>query len=150
MPRIRYIGGYEAFKRAQEEELKRQQQQNPQGEEKTVLTTEQISDSEEEEDIPTQTFPGAKTTIKVMRQTEDDLTCGLRVLQNMYGPSICDKEEMDGIASELQSRSHGIELYNPDLGYYAAEVLEAVLQKKGKWTQRIDIDKYLQIIMYPL
>lgn len=141
MPRIRYIGGYEAFKCKQDEELKQQQQQNPQGEEKTVITMEQTSDSEEEEVIPTQTFPGTKTTIKIMRQTENDLTCGLRSLQNMYGPSICDKEEMDNIASELQSRSHGIELYNPDLGYYAAEVLEAVLQKKGKWTQRIDIDK---------
>lgn len=141
MPRIRYIGGYINFKRREEEKLKAEQQNNPQCDSFISPPIIEDKDSDDEQEMPIQTFPGAQQTIHVVRQTKDDLTCGLRCLQNMYGPSICDKDEMDQVASELQSRAHGIELYNPDLGYYAAEVLEAVLQQKGKWTQRIDIDK---------
>lgn len=101
------------------------------------------SESESEEDEPVvygQTFPESEK-IKVFRQAPDDLLCGLRCLQNMYGPHICDKSEMDSVAARLQDAS-GIEMYDRDLGFYAAEVLETVLQTAGKHVQRIDIKKF--------
>lgn len=134
MPTIIYFGGYSNYIKNLEE-----QTANPQDLE--VKKVESSSEEEEEEDIPLQTFPGSHQKVKVVRQKDDDLTCGLRCLQNMYGEWLVDKEEMDTIASEMQERAHGIELFNPKLGFYAMEVLEAVLQRKGKWVQRIDTDK---------
>ena len=130
MPTIRYFG---VFDRTTVDELEPSIGPNPQ-------ETEESSESEEEKQHQ-QTFPIARTKIHVVRQKKDDLTCGLRCLQNMYGEWFVDKEEMDTVAHQLQGRSYGIELFNPNLGFYAMEVLEAVLQKKGKWIQRIDIDK---------
>lgn len=136
MPRIIYFGGYENYIKNKDNEVK---EVNPQ--DSAPSKVESSDDEEEEEVIPLQTFPCGQKKVKVVRQKDDDLTCGLRCLQNMYGEWLVDREEMDSIALELQERSHGIELFNPNLGFYAMEVLEAVLQRKGKWVQRIDTDK---------
>jgi len=136
MPTIRYIGGYVQMK--VEAQMVQATSSNPQ---EHVDSSELFQEEEEEEEQQGQTFPVARKKINVVRQQKDDLTCGLRCLQNMYGEWFVNKEEMDQIACQLQDRSYGIELYNPTLGFYAMEVLEAVLQKKGKWVQRIDINK---------
>ena len=152
MPRIRYIGGYIKFKENIDQE-KRTPTAVPLVQETALFHAKEEEEEEEiiEEERPMQTFPASNQTIRVVRQKEDDLTCGLRCLQNMYGEWIVDKKEIDTVASKLQERSHGIELFNPNLGFYAMEVLEVVLQQKGKWVQRIDIDKispeyYLPIV----
>jgi hypothetical protein len=137
MPTIRYIGGYVQTK--VEAQIVVPTCSNPQeNADSSELFREELFQEEEQQG---QTFPVARKKIQVVRQQKDDLTCGLRCLQNMYGECFVDKEEMDQIAGQLQDRSYGIELYNPTLGFYAMEVLEAVLQKKGKWVQRIDINK---------
>lgn len=84
-----------------------------------------------------QTYP-QKSTVKVIRQSGNDLTCGMRSLQNMYGQHIVTREEMDAKAEELQQNSFGVEMYNKKLGFYHIEVLKAILTDKGKYVQRID------------
>jgi len=128
MPTIRYIGGYTLGKSKVEEPSCPNPQETEESEEEVVERLEQ-------------TFPVACKQIHVVRQQQDDLTCGLRCLQNLYGEWFVDKEEMDVIARQLQDHSYGIELFNQNLGFYAMEVLEAALQKKGKYIQRIDINK---------
>lgn len=101
------------------------------------------TDSEEEdanEAMITQTFPTSSSP-SVVRQSVDDLTCGMRSLQNLYGAHIVTREEMDKHAEELQKRSFGVEMYNKELGYYHVEVLKAVLSDKGKYVQRVDPNK---------
>ena len=87
-----------------------------------------------------QTFPD-NSSVTVHRQVEGQLTCGMRCLQNMYGQYIVSREEMDAHAQQLEKTSHGVEMYNQGLGFYAIEVLESVLQKQGKYVQRIALDK---------
>lgn len=107
----------------------------------SVETSSSESEPEDEYEEVTygQTFPESEK-VKVFRQKEGDLLCGLRCIQNMYGPHICSKEEMDSVAEELQQNS-GIEMYDKTLGFYSMEVLESVLKGAGKNIQRIDIDK---------
>jgi len=110
------------------------------------------SDSEYESDPepePYQTFPTtarqSDTDDTVVKQS-NDLTCGMRCLQNMYGIHIVTREEMDNQAKFLQAEEAKLidnvePKYDPQLGDYSVEVLQSVLENKGKWTQRVDIDK---------
>ncbi len=97
MPRIRYIGGYKACKRRQEELFK---QKNPQDEVNILIKAEEMSDYEEEENIPTQTFPDAK-------KTKFD-TCGMpkrqigEVVQRPFGGCTGD-----AAGNKFRSRSIG-------------------------------------------
>lgn len=95
--------------------------------------------SESEEELTPQTFPDVSTEI-IIRQN-NDLTCGMRCLQNMYGAYIVTREEMDYHAKELEKHSFGVKMYDEKLGYYASEVLENVLQDKGKYVQHIALEK---------
>ena len=99
-----------------------------------------VSEEEEEEEDTIQTFPRL-SSMTVHRQVDGQLTCGMKCLQNMYGPHIVNREEMDSTSKDLETHSHGIQMYNPDLGFYAVEVLESVLQSKGKCVQRISLNK---------
>lgn len=109
---------------------------------------ETISESEEESEAeiePYQTFPDAGVEDKVIKQSSD-LTCGMRCLQNMYGAHIVTRQEMDDKAKFLEQEEAKLvnivePKYSPELGNYSIEVLKAVLESKGKWTQRIAIDK---------
>lgn len=101
------------------------------------------SDDDEEELEPYQTFPTLES--HVIKQ-HGDLTCGMRCLQNMYGAHIVTREEMDNQAKLLEQKESTIAdvvepKYDPDLGDYSVEVLKSVLHSKGKWAQRIDIQK---------
>ena len=102
------------------------------------------SESEEEEELePYQTFPTLES--HVIKQ-HGDLTCGMRCLQNMYGAHIVTREEMDNQAKLLEQQEstftdHVEPKYDPELGDYSVEVLKALLNAKGKWAQRIDIQK---------
>jgi len=106
------------------------------------------SESEEESDRetePFQTFPTTASEDIVVKQ-DFDLTCGMRCLQNMYGVHIVTRQEMDDKAKFLEQEEakfvDAVEpKYNPQLGDYSIEVLKAVLEGKGKWTQHIDIRK---------
>jgi hypothetical protein len=80
MPRIIYFGGYENYIKNKDNEVK---EVNPQ--DSAPSKAESSDDEEEEEVIPLQTFPCGQKKVKVVRQKDDDLTCGLRCLQNMYG-----------------------------------------------------------------
>jgi hypothetical protein len=93
-----------------------------------------------EERFSAQTFPENSTAI-VHRQVDGQLTCGMRCLQNMYGKHIVSREEMDRQSKKLEMNSHGIKMYNPECGFYHMEVLEALLQEKGKHVQRIALEK---------
>ena len=105
--------------------------------EEEIPSSEEEEEEEEEELI--QTFPDNEKMI-VQRQSNNDLLCGLKCLQNMYGPHITNREEMDTIAQQLQSES-GYEMYNKELGFYDIQVLQTTLQQRGKWVQRVDIQK---------
>ena len=98
------------------------------------------SESESDEEI-IHSFPVASSLEQVIRQSEDDLTCGMRCLQNMYGKYIVNRQEMDQHAKQLEKKSFGIKMYDEKLGFYSAEVIEEVLKSKGKYAQRIDINK---------
>ena len=106
--------------------------------------SESESDYNEEEELePYQTFPTLES--HVIKQ-HGDLTCGMRCLQNMYGAHIVTREEMDNQAQFLEQKESEIAdnvepQYDPDLGDYSVEVLKGVLHSKGKWAQRIDIQK---------
>jgi len=89
---------------------------------------------------PYQTFPGTLSEPIVVKQ-HGDLTCGMRCLQNMYGAYIVTREEMDTSAKQLELKSFGETMFNPQYGDYSIEVLKDVLLSKGKWAQRIDIQK---------
>ena len=104
--------------------------------------TESEEDEEQAEEDPAcvQTFP-TPSSMTVVRQTNGDLTCGMRSLQNLYGKHIVSREEMDRHAMELEKRSFGIEMYDKTLGYYHIEVLKAVLTDNGKYVQRVDAQK---------
>jgi len=105
------------------------------------LVVKKVEEEEEkEEEGVQQTFPGI-SKVSVHRQTDGQLTCGMRCLQNMYGPHIVSRKEMDVKSRELEKISHGIRLYNPETGFYASEVLESILKSKGKYVQRIALKK---------
>ena len=97
------------------------------------------SDTESVEVTTLHTFP-TSTKTKVIHQS-NDLTCGMRALQNMYGRHFVNRKEMDARARSLEERSFGVEMYDKKLGYYSVEVLISVLQSKGKCVQQIDVDK---------
>ena len=103
------------------------------------------SESEPEpEPEPYQTFPTDRPEV-VIKQS-GDLTCGMRCLQNLYGSHIVTREEMDNQAKFLEQEEAKLidkvdPKYDPQLGDYSVEVLQSVLKNKGKWTQRVDIDK---------
>lgn len=120
----------------------------------------QLSESESEpEEVtePYQTFPNAACADTVVKQ-DSDLTCGMRCLQNMYGAHIVTRQEMDAKALFLEKEEAKLvdkvePKYNPKLGNYSIEVLKAVLESKGKWTQRIAIEKipseyYVSVLEY--
>lgn len=88
----------------------------------------------------TQTFPTRFQT-QVSRQTENDLTCGLRAVQNLYGGAFTTKDEMDQEARRLETKSHGIAMHHAQLGFYSQEVLVNVLRNKGKHVQQVDLQK---------
>jgi hypothetical protein len=106
-------------------------------------------DFEEEEDEVAQTFP-KNSSMVIHRQDDGELTCGMKCLQNMYGPHIVTREEMDSTSKNIEKISHGIQMYNPELGFYASEVLETVLQVKGKCVQRISLDKITSEYFVPI
>ena len=103
-----------------------------------VSYEESESESEEEELEPYQTFPMLESP--VIKQ-HGDLTCGMRCLQNMYGAHIVTREEMDSRSKKMEEKSFGVPMFNPLYGDYSVEVLKDVLHSKGKWAQRIDIQK---------
>lgn len=120
---------------------------HPHRKRKTVETkhvqseSESESESEEEnDDHVSQTFP-QKRQMSVVRQAGDDLTCGMRTLQNLYGAHIVTREEMDQRARALEMCAYGGQMYDPQLGYYSVEVLQDILEHKGKTVQRIAIEK---------
>ncbi len=98
------------------------------------------SESESDEEI-LHSFPVTSSLENIIRQSGDDLTCGMRCLQNMYGKHIVSRQEMDKHAKDLEKNSFGIKMYDEKLGFYSAEVLEEVLKSKGKYVQRVDINK---------
>ena len=113
------------------------------GAKKEFVSYEESESEEEEELEPYQTFPMLESY--VIKQ-HGDLTCGMRCLQNMYGAHIVTREEMDNQAKLLEQQEstfadHVEPKYDPDLGDYSVEVLKALLNVKGKWAQRIDIQK---------
>lgn len=102
---------------------------------------------------PAQTYPdhivrqGSAPTLHIVRQGSD-LTCGMRCLQNLYGPNIVTRSEMDVKSQKLQLLSSFV-MYDPQLGYYSMEVLQAILSDKGISTQRVDMDKFSQEYFEP-
>ena len=95
---------------------------------------------------PYQTFPTYSSEDIVVKQ-DFDLTCGMRCLQNMYGAHIVTREEMDNQAIFLENEEAKFAdyvdpKYDPKLGDYSIEVLQSILEKKSKWAQRIDIQKF--------
>ena len=114
--------------------------------EKVEVDEYSSSDSDcEEEDTQVemchqQTFPSRRVDT-VVRQSADDLTCGMRCLQNLCGRDIVTRDVMNTRAKELEKQSFGTKMYHEELGYYAAEVLESVLKSKGKQVQRIALHK---------
>jgi len=125
--------------------IRRKQQELREQKERALLKLQEAegryeseSEASEEESAP-QTFPDV-TTERIIRQY-DDLTCGMRCLQNMYGAHIVTREEMDHHARELEKLSFGVKMYDEKMGYYASEVLETVLQDKGKFVQRVALTK---------
>ena len=62
---------------------------------------EDEEDEEEEEEGVQQTFPDI-SKVSVQRQTDGQLTCGMKCLQNMYGPHIVSRKEMDLKSRELE------------------------------------------------
>ena len=99
-------------------------------------------EEEEEEVVTSQTFP-PKQTQTIVRQTYNDLTCGMRCIQNLYGRHFITRTEMDQCARSLEQKSYGDAMYDPKLGFYSIEVIHAILQMKNKCVQRIDIQKIL-------
>lgn len=93
-----------------------------------------------EETFIEQTFPSNNTN-EVVRQTNHDLTCGMRALQNLYGRHIVDRHEMDETAALLEKNSFGETMYDKKLGLYSIEVLSAILKNKSKSIQRIALGK---------
>lgn len=89
---------------------------------------------------PSQTFPTRRHD-DLVRQSADDLTCGLRALQNLYGPGFATRVEMDEHAKRLEANAHGETMYHAELGFYSIEVLLGILQEKGKRAQQIAIQK---------
>lgn len=96
-------------------------------------------EEEEEEVVSTQTFPQQHVQT-VIRQSEDDLTCGMRCMQNLYGETFITREEMDICAQKLEKKSYGDAMYDPKLGFYSIEVIHAILKQKNKCVQRIDVE----------
>ena len=103
-------------------------------------SSESEEEEEEEEEFSSQTFP-KKHKQTIVRQTYDDLTCGMRCIQNLYGKHFITREEMDTCARTLEQKSYGDAMYDPKLGFYSIEVIHAILQNKNKCVQRIDIQK---------
>lgn len=152
MPLI-YSPYYRMYKRQQEE---REQLERGESKDESPINTVKVrpkspDNSSEEEDEPKvhQTFPKA-TSSTVVRQMNDDLTCGMRSLQNMYGKHIVTREEMDEQAEQLEQRAFGVKMYDKKLGYYHVEVIKAVLLGKGKYVQRIDQDKITSRYFHPV
>lgn len=122
-----------------EEILARLQRDLELGAKKQISSESESEEEERVEDLqPYQTFPDSSSN--VIKQ-HGDLTCGMRCLQNMYGAHIVTREEMDNHSKQLEEKSFGEPMYNPLDGDYSLEVLKAVLHQKGKWAQRIDIQK---------
>jgi hypothetical protein len=96
--------------------------------------------------LTTQTYPEPQS--RVVRQ-HNDLTCGMRVLQNLYSKYIVTREEMDQKSMVLETMSNGIPMYDQKLGYYSIEVLQSILEDKGKFVQRIALDKMSQEYFEP-
>ncbi len=96
---------------------------------------------EAEETVPTwaytgQTYPSKKHVI--IRQSGNQLTCGMRALQNLYGLHFVTRKEMDAEAAALQDKAFGVKMYDEKLGFYNMEVLKSLLVEKGKHVQRIE------------
>lgn len=122
-----------------EEILARLQRDLELGAKKQISSESESEEEERVEDLqPYQTFPDSSSN--VIKQ-HGDLTCGMRCLQNMYGAHIVTREEMNNHSKQLEEKSFGEPMYNPLDGDYSLEVLKAVLHQKGKWAQRIDIQK---------
>lgn len=133
-----FISGSRATVRRLKREAREQKERALHKLEEAESRYESESDESEEECTP-QTFPDVSAE-KIIRQ-DDDLTCGMRCLQNIYGAHIVTRDEMDHRAQELEKHSFGVKMYDEKLGYYASEVLETVLQGKGKYVQRVALDK---------
>jgi hypothetical protein len=115
--------------------------------EDTVHSVSDTEVSEEESPMTQQTFP-TSTRSKVIHQS-NDLTCGMRSLQNMYGRHFVTRKEMDEKAVDLEKKAFGVQMYDKKLGYYHVEVLKAILLEKGKFVQRIDADKLPSSYFHP-
>ena len=134
-----FISGNLANIRRKQRELREQKERALRKLEESQCAQESDSEESEEETTP-QTFPELVSE-KIIRQDSADLTCGMRCLQNMYGAHIVTREEMDHHAQELEKHSFGVKMYDEKLGYYSSEVLETVLQDKGKYVQRVALEK---------
>lgn len=151
-----FISGNRASVRHQEE-LRRQEKQS-----QSAAHSSLQSQQQKERDSPlsnvqapmvaspvlptTQTYPEPQS--RVVRQ-HNDLTCGMRVLQNLYSKYIVTRKEMDQKSMVLESMSNGIPMYDQKLGYYSIEVLQSILEDKGKFVQRIAMDKMSQEYFEP-
>jgi len=133
-----YSPYYRTYQR-RERERREMEEQKLQPEETLELIHTSDSSSDEEA-VVSQTFPALQKEV-VIRQTGGDLTCGMRSLQNLFGLHIVNREEMDNKAAELENSAFGIEMYDKELGYYHAEVLQSILTDKGKCVQRVDPEK---------
>jgi hypothetical protein len=95
-----------------------------------------------------QTFP-LRNHKKVILQG-DDLTCGMRALQNLFYRGFVNREEMDNKSKFLETLTNGIPMYDKDLGFYSIEVLNAIVKDKGYHVQRIAIDKIKNEYFVPI
>lgn len=84
-----------------------------------------------------QTYPSKKQPV-IIRQSANQLTCGMQALQNLYGLHFVTRKEMDAKAAALQDKAFGVKMYDEKLGYYNMEVLKSLLVEKGKHIQRIE------------
>jgi len=110
-----------------------------------LLSESEESDSDEDEEqdfAPCQTFPMHRSEEDtIVRQGVLDLTCGMCALQNLYGSHIVHRKEMDATAKQLEEHAYGEIMYDPDTGNYSIEVLQSVLKTKGKYVQRVALEK---------
>ena len=133
---IRYAGNWKDIMKRQEDAKKLAASEIYDEEEEE----EDEEEEEEEEEKISQTFPDVSQA-SVVRQTTEDLTCGMRCLQNLYGKHIVCREDMDEQSKDLETKSFGVQMFDESLGYYHIEVLKAVLMSKGKYVQRVDLHK---------
>lgn len=112
-----------------------------------------LPDIEPVKKTPQQTFP-RRFANHIVRQSANDLTCGLRALQNLYGSGFTSRQEMNEHAQRLEQEMQCLQnscqvMYSEELGFYSVEVLLSVLQSKGKHVQQIDTNRIPNVYFLP-